>query len=841
MSRQLLFPIVAVLCLSLASPAFGGFNHGEDIGLPIFEGMDLYALIELAIEDLADVNPEAAEGLEEMLENGQINLGMGPGIDNAGALTLPDGEEGVEGDGININEGVATGGSVPDGEGGSTWRHDPYDLDTCSGTSWNNFVASLAHEWVHANTGGIPQPTSADQSATTDYCWEKPAYEKELEVLEALGEPGGFYSVPQPQGDPILVKTRREQLEQELNRKKKAAEEELWRKGLGPFLLAATPNGGCGGFICSTTDLGGDPVTASWFVDVDTLYCSVASPDMGVAEPLPIDEAYDFEGRRELPAGTEHDVLFVAGVSGGNGVILGYEIAGAELIGEVLNAEIPGCEPWGISYDAAEGALWVLDGAAKQVLLISDADGDRVPDAVEETPFATAAEFPALETAEKVYVWPEAPGIGVAPGGYAPYDAVNLFEPVTLLVDADSDGQAEASVEGRSGDYAAFAPRLLGAPTGGALGSRAFGVAAAEVMLGTCDENGAFAGEVIGVGIVGEDFLLDMEFVRPLVAGELVRLYDPVHELSEETGVYEVPPMGWNHAPDPEIAQFQLLYQDCASGAAVTLDASETFDAEGDGLSFEWQEVVDSYSSCPVLGTGPMIEVYLAPGPHAVRLIVSDGEAEVQTYCGVGVVPYFGHFPDVPGPNDAEEPHWAFWEVESAYQSSIVAGYGDGNYHPDWVVTRAQMAVFIARCLVDPMGEDGMADYAPPPAESFFDVSYDFWAYPHIEYLHEQGVVEGYSDGYYRPMETVTRDQMAVYIARAVATPTGEAGLEGYTPPETPSFSDVGTDHWAYTHIEYVRGEDIVEGYSDGLYRPERPVGRDQMAVYVTRAFGLTL
>jgi hypothetical protein len=846
MSKRLVLPIVVVLCISLVSPTFAGFNHGEDIGCPIIEGMDLYALIELAIEDLADVNPEAAKGLQEMLDNGQINLGLGPGIDNAGALTLPDGEEGVEGDGINVNEGVATGGSVPDGEGGTTWRHNPYDLDTCTGTSWNNFVASLAHEWVHANTGGIPIPTSADQSATTDYCWEKPAYEKELEVLEALGEPDGFYSVPQPRGDPILVKTRREQLEQELNRKKKAAEEELWGKGLGPFAVSATPNGGCGGFICSTTDLAGDPVTASWFVDVDVLYCSVATRDMGVAEHLPIDEAHDFEGRRELPVGTEHDVLFVAGVSGENGVILGYEIAGAEVIGEVLNVAIPGCEPWGIAYDAGEGSLWVLDGAAKQVLVIADGNADGVPDAVEETPFATAAEFPALETAEKVYVWPEAPGIGVAPGGCAPYDAVNLFEPVTFLVDADSDGQADATVEGRSGDYAAFAPRFLGAPTAGALGSRVFGVAGAEVMLGTCDENGVFAGEVIAAATVGPDFLLDMEFLRPLAQGELVRLYDPVHELSEEAGVYEVPPIGWNHAPDPQMARFQLLYQDCSSGPLVTLDASGTFDAEGDGLTFEWQEVVDSYGSCPVLGTGPIIEVYLPPGPHSVRLIVSDGEAEVQTYCGVAVVPYLGHFSDVPGPNDPQEAHWAFWEVESAYQSSIVGGYGDGNYYPDWSVTRDQMAVYIARALAG--GDENVPDPSGEP--TFPDVLAGDWAYKHIEYAAAQNVVAGYEDDLYHPEYEVTRDQMAVYVARAMVAPTGEAALADYLPTDPRDFPDVpatgygdsGTDpYWAYKHIEYCVENGVVAGYEDGLYHPADPVTRDQMAVYVARAFDLPM
>ncbi|MBN1460430.1 MAG: S-layer homology domain-containing protein, partial [Armatimonadetes bacterium] len=49
---------------------------------------------------------------------------------------------------------------------------------------------------------------------------------------------------------------------------------------------------------------------------------------------------------------------------------------------------------------------------------------------------------------------------------------------------------------------------------------------------------------------------------------------------------------------------------------------------------------------------------------------------------------------------------------------------------------------------------------------SFDDVPTHYWAYAEIEYLVEHGLVGGYSDGLYRPTASVTRGQMAVYIAR---------------------------------------------------------------------------
>jgi hypothetical protein len=145
------------------------------------------------------------------------------------------------------------------------------------------------------------------------------------------------------------------------------------------------------------------------------------------------------------------------------------------------------------------------------------------------------------------------------------------------------------------------------------------------------------------------------------------------------------------------------------------------------------------------------------------------------------------------------------------------------------------MAVYIARALVSPSGDAAIPDPEPPP--SFSDVPSNHWAYKHIEYAVSQNVVKGYDDGTYQPDLVVDRGQMAVYIARAMVTPSGDAGIPDPVPPAT--FPDVADTFWAYKHIEYCVGQDVVKGYDDGLYHPANPVTRDQMAVYIARAFGL--
>ncbi len=181
---------------------------------------------------------------------------------------------------------------------------------------------------------------------------------------------------------------------------------------------------------------------------------------------------------------------------------------------------------------------------------------------------------------------------------------------------------------------------------------------------------------------------------------------------------------------------------------------------------------------------------------------------------------------------DVPSDHWAFGQIQACSRAGIVMGYPDGTYQPGLPVTRDQMAVYISRAIAG--GDANVPTGAAEP--SFGDVASDHWAFPYIEYAAAHGVVEGYDDGTYHPAEAVTRDQMAVYVAR---TMVGGDLVPPY--PGAPSFGDVEENQWAYDAIEYCHGQGVVQGYPDGTYHPEMAVTRDQMAVYVARAFELPL
>jgi hypothetical protein len=186
---------------------------------------------------------------------------------------------------------------------------------------------------------------------------------------------------------------------------------------------------------------------------------------------------------------------------------------------------------------------------------------------------------------------------------------------------------------------------------------------------------------------------------------------------------------------------------------------------------------------------------------------------------------------------DVPPEQWAFAQVDACVSANVVKGYSDETYRPSDPVTRDQMAIYISRGIVAPSGDAAIP--TGPAVATFSDVPTDHWAYKWVEYAVDQNVVQGYPDGTYRPDQQVDRGQMAIFVARGIVAPNGDAAVP--TGPAVATFPDVPTDHWAYKWVEFIADEGVTQGYDDGTYRPAVIVTRDQMAVYVQRAFTLPM
>jgi len=80
--------------------------------------------------------------------------------------------------------------------------------------------------------------------------------------------------------------------------------------------------------------------------------------------------------------------------------------------------------------------------------------------------------------------------------------------------------------------------------------------------------------------------------------------------------------------------------------------------------------------------------------------------------------------PATPSYSDVPVTHWAYKYVEYVVAESIMSGYGDDLFHPEYDQSRGYVAVFVARAAA------GGAGSVPggPATPTFSDVDTDFWA-----------------------------------------------------------------------------------------------------------------
>lgn len=88
----------------------------------------------------------------------------------------------------------------------------------------------------------------------------------------------------------------------------------------------------------------------------------------------------------------------------------------------------------------------------------------------------------------------------------------------------------------------------------------------------------------------------------------------------------------------------------------------------------------------------------------------------------------------------------------------------------------------------------------------------------YVKALESYGIISGYPDGTFKPSKTLTRAELT-----AIALNMKKVNLNDYE-VKTNNFSDVPENHWAYKTINYAAENGIVNGYGNGLFKPDSEV-----------------
>ena len=155
---------------------------------------------------------------------------------------------------------------------------------------------------------------------------------------------------------------------------------------------------------------------------------------------------------------------------------------------------------------------------------------------------------------------------------------------------------------------------------------------------------------------------------------------------------------------------------------------------------------------------------------------------------------------------------------------SYLIGYSDGTVRPNGKITRAEVATIFFRLLDD----DTRAKYWSSE-NNFSDVSADKWYNNAVSTLSNMGVIGGYADGTFRPDAPISRAEFAK-IAVSFTQNNGSA-VYNY-------FTDVKTTDWFAPYVTAAKDAGLIEGYSDGSFKPESKITRAEACAIVNRTLG---
>ena len=113
----------------------------------------------------------------------------------------------------------------------------------------------------------------------------------------------------------------------------------------------------------------------------------------------------------------------------------------------------------------------------------------------------------------------------------------------------------------------------------------------------------------------------------------------------------------------------------------------------------------------------------------------------------------------------------------------------------------------------------------PVDANSFSDVSADFWGKAAISELSQKNVISGYPDGTFRPYGNVTRAEFVKMLSSAF----------GFNATAEIPFVDVNSNDWYYSYISAAYAKGVINGSGGGFFNPNSEITREDACVIIYR------
>ena len=166
---------------------------------------------------------------------------------------------------------------------------------------------------------------------------------------------------------------------------------------------------------------------------------------------------------------------------------------------------------------------------------------------------------------------------------------------------------------------------------------------------------------------------------------------------------------------------------------------------------------------------------------------------------------------------------WYFDAVEFVASEGLFNGTSSTSFTPDGNMNRAMIVTVLYRLAGSPAVTGEVA---------FNDVASGLWYSSAVIWADANGIVEGFGDGRFAPLQNVTREEIACFIYRYAAF----AGQDISAAADLSSYTDTSSIHdWALSAMQWAVSEEIITGRPSGALDPRGFATRAEVATMMMR------
>ncbi len=172
---------------------------------------------------------------------------------------------------------------------------------------------------------------------------------------------------------------------------------------------------------------------------------------------------------------------------------------------------------------------------------------------------------------------------------------------------------------------------------------------------------------------------------------------------------------------------------------------------------------------------------------------------------------------------DVDTAKWYHEAVDYALRKGLMNGVADDRFDPDGSTTRAMLVTILWRLEGEP------SDRTDDP---FRDVKPNQWYTDAVLWASEKGIVNGYGDGTFGPMDTLTREQFAAILQRYAKY----KGLDTSKTADLSAYADAGTiSAWAKDAMQWANAEGLITDRTATTLAPKGSATRAVAAAILMR------